>query len=171
MHACVCQLMCVGLSSLGPGWFAVNRQKKRKEGVAKMKRKQRGKRQKGFSVWKVLQESQTGNRRRKEGGGEEGFGCEGSGEGRRHWGVEGFSPGGTQPWLMPVVQSSSTLYCPASLITIRAWQRLTMRLKQYLCDCDAVIHTHTHTLGGSVIFPVTLLFWKCVTICQYWPNN
>lgn len=86
--------------------------------------------------------------REEGGGGERGFGWEGSGDGRRHWGVEGFSPRGTQPWLMPVVQASSTVYCPASLIIIRAWQWVAMRLKQYLCHicvCNTVIHAQAHT--------------------------
>lgn len=41
--------------------------------------------------------------REKEEGGEKGIGWEGNGRGRRHWGVEGFSPCGIQPWLIPVV--------------------------------------------------------------------
>lgn len=122
-----------------------------------MKRKQRGKRQKGCSVWKVLQESQIGNRRRKR-----------QNEGERERRGEEFWPGrkwstegGIEVWrgflLVALSPDWCLLFSPLPLFTVLPAQLLSGLGSELQWDWNnacvtfvfitlSYMHKNTHTV-------------------------
>lgn len=140
-----------------------------------MKRKQRGKRQKGCSVWKVLQESQIGNRRRKRQN-------EGERERRgeefwlgRKWSTEG----GIEVWrgflLVALSPDWCLLFSARPLFTVLPAQLLSGLGSELQWDwnnaCVTFVfitlsymhkNTHTDTLWGSLM----AIFSHCIALLE-----